>query len=78
MGEVLDPDHGGDDKEVDQGSQEEQPAGQEPDEARHPAAQIEPVQSEKPQPPGKPEEVCHGGVLHGRYLGKTPTRFLVE
>jgi len=70
-GQVLDLDLAWNQEEIDKGPDEEQAAGQEPDQARHPSAQVEPVKSQNSKATENPEKIRDRYALHGNYLGKT-------
>ncbi len=71
LGQVLDLDLAGNQEEIDKGPDEEQAAGQEPDQARHPSPQVEPVKSQNSEPAENPEKISDCYAFHGNYLGKT-------
>ena len=76
--EVLDSNHGGDDEQVDERPEEEHAAAQEPEQARQPTSEIEPVQSQNPETAFKPEKIRHCCAFHSNYLGIRAKGFLVE
>jgi len=71
LGQVLDLDLAWNQEEIDKGPYEEQAAGQKPDQARHPSAQVEPVKSQNSKAAENPEKIRHCYAFHGNYLGKT-------
>src|SRR6185503_5265255 len=67
--EVLNLDHPGYQKKVDQRSNHEQAACKEPDQASDPSAQVKPVQSQNPKASHKPKKIADKGVFHSNTLG---------
>ena len=71
LGQVLDLDLARNQEEIDKGPDEEKPAGQEPDQARHPSAEVEPVKSQNPEAAENPEKIRDWYAFHGNYLGRS-------
>jgi hypothetical protein len=68
-GEVLDPDHFRDQKEVDNRPDEENPSCQQPNDACNPPAEIEPVETQDAEPAYEPQKVRDKIALHSNSLG---------
>ncbi len=71
LGQVLDLDLARNQEEIDKGPDEEKAAGQEPDQARHPSAEVGPVKSQNPEAAENPEKIRDCYAFHGNYLGRT-------
>ena len=74
-GQVLNLDHSGYEKQVDDRAKQEQAACKEPDQAGDPSAQVEPVQSQNAQASQDPKKIADKGAFHSNTLGSMALGF---
>lgn len=74
-GKVLHSNHLWNQEQIDDRSDEENPAGQQPNEARDPTSEIKPVQAQYAEPTDKPEQIGNRVAFHSNRLGSRALRF---
>jgi hypothetical protein len=68
--EIFNLNHSGNEDQVDQGPNQEEPSGAKPDNSGDPATQVEAVQSQNAKSAKEPQEICHKKIFHWQYVGR--------
>lgn len=76
--EVLDLDHFGDEKQVDDGADQEDAACEQPNQAGNPPAEVKTVKSQNAKPAKEPEKIRNKIVFHSNTLGSGALGFQLQ